>query len=309
MPLSCPERVDSTLTKSSPRVRLSLSLDGKAELTADYPSPPIQISRPKSASGNLFTQIKSESRRRSQSLILPCSSSSETGQPSSSSVPRRPIGRSRDARSWTFCCGGESRDELTRQAENESHGSAVAAISLIRSAFNPVAKTSPKKRKASVSDQNFESSKKHRVERGLPNQIGFQYTGTSSFLLSTTKDDSLNYMVMSPSEDSDKENWLPQQNGSPRRRPLPSSRSDKSPRIRTILSDNDEKTSNSSGFGSFKNKKWRLSNSLADVYKDCAQVKVCTEAENSGNREASPSKVGDLGAIQGLLSLSKGNWR
>ncbi|KAI0391802.1 hypothetical protein F5Y17DRAFT_439054 [Xylariaceae sp. FL0594] len=121
-------------SSSSSQVRLTLSLDGKAELISTQPSPP----RPH---GPLDLEelppVRSHrplqrSRSSVSSITLPPISmiTAHLNAPFPPSLAR---GRSRDVQAWELCCAADTRDELTRLAESEASGSAVAAISLMRS--------------------------------------------------------------------------------------------------------------------------------------------------------------------------------
>lgn len=118
---------------SSSQFRLSLSLEGKAELVSSQPSPP-RASEPSSAleAATLPPVRAPRTLHRSRSALpgitLPPISTLTANLP-----PQLARGRSRDVQAWESCCDAETRDELTQQAENESSGSAIAAISLLRS--------------------------------------------------------------------------------------------------------------------------------------------------------------------------------
>ncbi|KAK5624659.1 hypothetical protein RRF57_000375 [Xylaria bambusicola] len=122
-------------SSSSSQFRLSLSLDGKAELVPALQSPPRPSPQPSPNAETLPPVFGNRTLQRSRSAV-----SSITLPPISTLTnnlgthfPPLARGRSRDVHAWEFCCEADTRDELTRQAENESSGSAVAAISLVRS--------------------------------------------------------------------------------------------------------------------------------------------------------------------------------
>lgn len=321
-PSSCPERQlnpEEESNLSSSQVRLSMSLDGKASLVpADQLSspPPAESDRPSSSHD---TYIDIPQRRlgvlqRSQSA-LPFSYTSlhrqhaqmSPSQPSRAFVPRMPSGRSRDARTWEFCCDSDARDELTLQAENESNGSAVAAISLLRSTSNSALKVNSNKRNVnavgrSANDANGKRAKLGRAQSSLARLQGVEKPGRE-------KEGSMSRkvggdMAKSPSGDSDKENWLPREGGH-RRNPHSSAgatRPTKSGSVSRKRTMNDtERMDNKSGHEGrrvFEDKTATHSGELPDG-----------EVEKFMRGEISPSKKGDLDCIQGLLSLSQGNWR
>ncbi|KAE8444583.1 hypothetical protein EG329_014414 [Mollisiaceae sp. DMI_Dod_QoI] len=309
-PASCPERIDETVSTPSSRIRLSLSLDGRAELVTSSPSPPHHYApRPTSSSASSMPQKRIRTLQRSQSA-LPFGQRSSLTSTSNSFVPRLRTGRSRDARTWEFCCDGEVRDELTAQAENESHGSAVAAISLIRSASNSALKPNANKRNApAVKHDSAKHGKKPKLGRALSSLARLQSPAVSSKSNQDESSFSKDGLMRSPSGDSDKENWVPHEGGgNARRRPLPSSRPDKQPNSRAVLGDNHNIPTHAINFGGKKNRKRAAAE--PNIFEDQDDsIEVGEEVEKFMRGEVSPSKKGDLDCIQGLLSLSQGNWR
>ncbi|KAI1082820.1 hypothetical protein F5B20DRAFT_485996 [Whalleya microplaca] len=118
---------------SSSQVRLSLSLEGKAELISSQSSPPRPIPHQLPADAETLPPVRTHrtlhrSRSALPGITLPPISTLTAHLP-----PQLTRGRSRDVHAWESCCEADTRDELTKQAENESSGSAIAAISLLRS--------------------------------------------------------------------------------------------------------------------------------------------------------------------------------
>ncbi|TVY12779.1 Homeobox protein YOX1 [Lachnellula arida] len=316
-PASCPERIGASQSSArSPQMRISMSLDGKAELISDDPSPdspPRAIPpRPTSSAGAYLPQKRMRTLQRSQSALPfgPLPRQSIAGAP----FPRLPTGRSRDARSWEFCCDTESRDELTTLAENESNGSAVAAISLLRSTSNAALKPNNNKRNAPATkpESNDQLGKKPKLGRAQSSLARLQNP------LPSSKDAEKDYgstgkdgLLRSPSGDSDKENWIPNEaSGNPRRRPLPSTRADKQLGSRAILGDNHKVVSHAVDFGGTRNRRRKAKDVGSSIFEDKENGgKVDKAVENFMRGEISPSKKGDLDCVQGLLSLSQGNWR
>jgi hypothetical protein len=285
-----------------------MSLDGKAELVSTSPSPPrAHAARPSSSSGSFVPQKRMRALQRSQSA-LPFPSQGTNSPSTAPFPPRLATGRSRDARTWEFCCDGDARDELTTQAERESNGSAVAAISLLRSTSNSALKSNTNKRNASAAKQDSsKSGKKPKLGRAQSSLARLQYQGKTYEQPSSYGKDGL---MRSPSGDSDKENWLPGANtGNPRRRPLPSARSDKHSSSRTILGDNLSVPTHAVNFGG-RNRKQKSADVGSNIFEDQENGgESGEEVEKFMRGEVSPSKKGDLDCIQGLLSLSQGNWR
>jgi hypothetical protein len=228
-------------------------------------------------------------------------------------TPRLPTGRSKDTRTWESCCDSEARDALTLQAENESNGSAVAAISLIRSTSSSALKPNTNKRNAPSLDQSEagKNNKKPKLGRAISSVARLQ---SPSKISSKQIQDPSGYakdgLTRSPSGDSDKENWVPSEGGgNSRRRPLPSSRSSYQSASRTVLGDNHTVLSHAS-FGNSRSRKRRSANDSPRVFEDHEHDgDVPEDVEKFMRGEISPSKKGDLDCIQGLLSLSQGNWR
>jgi len=287
-----------------------MSLDGKAQLVSGEPSPP----RPKSArltsSEASIPQQRTRGLQRSQSAVVfsPLPRRSLSGP----FVPRLTSGRSKDARTWEFCCDPEARDELTTQAENESNGSAVAAISLLRSTSNSALKSNSNKRNAPSTKQDSGThGKKPKLGRAMSSVARLQSTGKPSTRLPQPNKDKEGRLMRSPSGDSDKENWVPGENGS-RRRPLPSARLDTKILSKAILGDNFNVPTHAHNLGGSKTKRRKAAYVEPKVFEDNNQensAEVGEEVEKFMRGEVSPSKKGDLDCIQGLLSLSKGNWR
>lgn len=233
--------------------------------------------------------------KRSQSDIT----SGQAPPKSSSQMPliaRTSSGRSRDARTWEFCCDTDARDELTTQAENESSGSAVAAISLLRS-------TSIGNLKSSINKRNAPAPKRESNFPGKKPKLG----RTSSSLARLQGSNKAH--LGSPSGDSDKENWLPQDgSGNSQRRNLALPRPRKQKR-RPVLEESKTGSTHASVLGGHKIY-GKLASTEMDVFEDpMTEREVGREVGRFIRREVSPSKKGDLDCIQGLLSLSRGTWR
>ncbi|KAF5515195.1 MBF complex negative regulatory component yox1 [Colletotrichum siamense] len=130
-------------------------------------------------------------------------------------------------------------------------------------------------------------------------------------------------MLVSPSGDSDKENWLPDEEGNARRispagevgAPLPTTAANKPNARRTgrilqghpgpvIFSGNRARTMPAMGR--------RDSGKDMSIFEDDEGLlaqKPADEVEIFMRGEVSPGKKGDMDCIAGLLSLSQGNWR
>ncbi|KAI1415983.1 hypothetical protein F5Y13DRAFT_186836 [Hypoxylon sp. FL1857] len=341
---------------SSSQVRLSLSLDGKAELVSSQPSPPrpAQLQLPREA--DTLPPVRSHrtlhrSRSALPGITLPPISTLTAHLP-----PQLTRGRSRDVHAWESCCGPDTRDELTKQAEDESSGSAVAAISLLRSSSSSaslnnlihshssttnVLQSNPNKRNAPQNKPSHRegTTKKAKLSRVTSSVARMQSLPPASVSLADTAATVLDpekkpgkgslTTILSPGNDSDKENWSPDEDGNPhqsRRRPLPSPKpqsqtiASKNPRrVGRVLGEQDGAARRSLFFGSRANTA-PLSKSRDGamlIFEDKENSKTQngskgddTETENLPmQREVSPGKSGDLDCVAGLLSLSQGNWR
>lgn len=304
-PTSCGGRLERAF--SSPNVRLSTSLDGKAELVSASPSPPrAQEPRPFSSPEIFVPQKRMRTLERSQSALpYPTQTSSSLISPF---VPSLGRGRSRDTRTWQILADGDVRDELTAQAERESNGSAVAAISLIRSTSNTALKASSTKRNTTRFQQDSSKiGKKPKLGRAQSSLARLQYTSKAQDIIAESEKEGL---MRSPSGDSDKENWLPGETPvNPRRRPLPSARTDKLSTSKNVLGDNLKIPTHATNLGgrSRKRKSADVSSSIFEDGENTGEGGEDVEKFMCG--EVSPGKKGDLDCIQGLLSLSQGNWR
>lgn len=321
-------------------MRLSMSLDGKAELVSAESSPP-PPDMALSASNPGVPRRRLGALQRSYSALPMGSSARKSSFSSLPFLPRMPAGRSRDARTWEFCCDADARDELTTQAENESNGSAVAAISLLRSTSSNALKPNANKRNAPATKANpLKHDKKRKLGRAQSSLARLQGTTGKVTLHSTQrpsyKPKPSGETAKSPSADSDKENWLPLENGTGnyrRRRPLPTPQDSAR---RRVLADNRQTTATHTVvMGDATRARGRKTNkggNEAEIFedandddegnedrarrrggghqKDKEDVPVVDkEVERFMRGDISPSKKGDLDCVQGLLSLSQGNWR
>ncbi|KAK4193480.1 pah4 homeobox protein encoded by the pah4 protein [Podospora australis] len=254
---SCPPLFNAGIlpppSSQSSRFRISLSLEGKAEVVASAVSPPRPAPIPPTPDMlQSLNPIRRPSLHRSHSAsssvtLPPFSVLTNSLTNPSPLPPRLTRGRSRDVHAWEFCCDAENReDALTAQAKHESSGSAIAAISLLRSTSStggsPLQPSSSAKRNATMS--------KVAPRSGTAKKAKLARTTSSISMTEGSFGDSNKRMKIhassySPSgHDSDKENWSPDEDGNPRtpyyshshtimssatrptgRRPLPSSAS------------------------------------------------------------------------------------
>lgn len=360
-----------------------MSVEGKAELVSQ-PSPP-RLSP--SALSDSFVPPDRPHLYRSHSIadsitLPPISTFAAPFEPAMAPVtqshsllqpqPRLPPqglyrSRSRDVHAWELACeanSGEHRDELTAYAERESSGSAIAAISLLRtlsssSHSSPISHTghvlqsNTTKRNARPSAQhNNHHAKKPKLGRASSSVARLQNT----FVNTTTDKPPVRRheadtdvedikkvkmsMLLSPGgNDSDKENWSPDEighqtfRGSQRppagRRPLPSAPLSKN--MPDVASYNSRRRALEEGTNRFmlgrastapvaRRKKGQTP---IEIFEDGGDEADASDNEDEPSRpevaddeverfmrgEVSPSKKGAASAIAGLLALSQGAWR
>lgn len=312
---------------SASQVRLSYSSDGKASLVSSVNviSPPrASATRP----GLPITPVPFPARRlsslqRSHSAVPFSTPLPRTDNPLSSSQPitssattpqtnipppRFFSGRSKDARAWEFCCDSEARDELTQQAENESHGSAIAAISLLRSTSGSALKVNQNKRNAPISsmyridkDNHYKRPKIARSQSLLARMQGPHRASTKGQIgqsAASITERRRSREGIESSNDSDKENWTPLEGGGNRRMHTPglSNYSSDHDSRKRVLGESTTNSPTKDNTGRRKDNK-------------VAPKELTPDVASFMGGPVSPSKKGDLDCIQGLLSLSQGNWQ
>ncbi|KAJ9157960.1 GS homeobox 2 [Pleurostoma richardsiae] len=366
-PSSCPATTSSAPLLPPPQssqVRLRLSLEGKAEVVSSLPSPDrIAPSRPSSTLSDEMPHLSRPSLQRSHSaqptVTLPpistlTASLHAQAQPPATTFfpPRLHRGRSRDVNAWKLCCDADSvhrDDELTAQAESESSGSAIAAISLLRSTSGTgssnVLQPNGAKRNASThrhSRSNIvHQAKKPKLGRTSSSVARLQTSFTHTSLqrpvsrhpdIASEKDvdekSGKATFVTSGGNDSDKENWSPDEDGNPQlrnvprvigsRRPLPSSAPKLHHNPRRIMGRALEEHRGAAFLGGSRANtapsRSRRKDSGVAIYEDSGNSPAAAgvaddEVERFMRGEVSPSKKGDMDCVAGLLSLSQGNWR
>ena len=371
-------------TSQSSLFRLSLSLEGKAQVIESTTPPHLPPPRPSSAALAALPPVRRPSFHRSRSaqdnLTLPPISSLTNSLPPSNSgalPPRLTRGRSRDVHAWQFACEVESQEDLLiAQAKNESNGSAIAAISLLRSTSStggtpsnasPLQLSSSAKRNAAMSKAppRTGAAKKPKLGRASTSVARLQTNHDGRKKLSrptagekeaveididAAKDKAKLSMIVSPSgNDSDKENWSPDEEGNPhfrfnspqpatssgpttspgKRRPLPSSSlREQNQHSRRTHGSRVLQEQRPSLFGNRANTAPNFSRGRGGAKAAQAHLEIFEDGsprlspgkENRGvvaddeierfmRGEVSPSKKGDVDAVAGLLSLSQGNWR
>ncbi|KAM0446903.1 hypothetical protein ACHAO4_009054 [Trichoderma viride] len=295
-------------------MRLSLSLEGKAELVPNNESSPIREtpSRPSSTLPSLSLR---RGLQRSHSA-LPAVTLPPISTLTNSLPPHLVRGRSRDVHAWELCADSETRDELTAQAEHESNGSAIAAISLLRSTSSILQPNTVKRNTSQTKFARPRQIKKPRFNRTTSSVARLETCWASDEKSRESCHAKMNVsMLVSPS-DSDKENWSPRRDGSSaegRRQMPPGSpiRSQSARRIGRVLQGRKSPAflmrSNTVPSEARSPVKTGI-HTLADL-EPKAESPRNDEVSRFMCGEVSPSKKGDMDCVAGLLSLSQGAWR
>ena len=314
------------LKRASSTVRLSMSLDGKAQVILDNgssPSPP-RLHQPAYPS----EPSRPNTLQRSQSEIGSASQSFNVLYDSSMPWTRHLApGRSRDARTWEFYCDSDARNALTVQAEEEQKGSAEGAIGLIRSSSSKVLGLNdgkrnvdmmtgkdPVKRKKTLG-QTFQKPKLARTSSSVARLQTISpniQTDVPQSKVKGKKPGSQTNVYGDLSGDSDKENWVPGTRTSNirRRRPVDSTASTRPP----VLQENNSIPSHSTSLGALLNQQdaaptRRRSESKEMDEKENKVSEVEEEVAVFMGESSVPREEEDLDCVQNLLSLSQGAWR
>ncbi|AEO70072.1 6a0a8582-ff90-4145-9f8a-8addb3f21c3a [Thermothielavioides terrestris] len=356
---SPPSAASPALPTPPSSLRLSTSLEGKAEVvpsTFSSPPHPTGASRPSDALYRPEPLPRLDLQPSRGTITLPPISTLTDSLPpppatSEPLPPRLTRGRSRDPQAWEYCCLSKNReDTLTMQAKHESSGSAVAEIHLIRStsltAGTSARQSTDVKRKTAAAHHGLsrrDVAKKPRLSRSASSQARIETTlGPSSrhnimretpavSRLDKTKTDTEAALA---GNDSDKENWSPDENGNSRpfrrvpsgsgslsRRSLPSGpttvakinrrRSLHEGRSSPFLSSR----AHTAPTNGFQHRRRERAQSPLQIYEDAEDCSPESdkvpddEVERFMRGDVSPSKKGDADAVASLLSLSQGKWR
>jgi hypothetical protein len=322
--------------------RLSLSLEGKAELKQGAsPSPERpQSPRPHDLVPSIppLVQNRRPSLHRSHSAVTLPPISALTR--SLSGATRRARGRSRDVHAWEFACDTQqpAEDELTAQAQHESNGSAIAAISLLRSTSNTTSSVLQPKRNASKPPPQ-RANKRPKLGRATSSVARMQTAAPAPARIhidkiveydvadagGKSKKLKVSTLLAASGNDSDKENWSPDEDGDKRpslgqrppqnRRPVPGAAQPRRGLGKVLASEDGPRPAllGSSGRANTapllaRGKKGAAAGAVLifedgedDVQNDDGEVTRFMK----GIGNVSPSKE----AAAGLLSLASGNWR
>nr|POE49270.1 protein flowering locus d [Quercus suber] len=269
--------------KHPPRVHLSMSSEGKATITtkdgtSPSPSRAKQAMRPFVSSTHDLKNVDNSILAGSERKPLQRSAS----------------GRSRDSRAWEFWCDKDTRTELEGRAEKESSGSAADAIGLLRSSsgrsvLGPLAnKRNPTlfRDASDTKKPRLDPSKRPPLRRASTSFGRLQSKSVHRKLARPTlKYSESAVSVYIPGNDSDKENWSPERN---------------------ISAAQDK----SSVLGKIDHEPFPTATVTGTRRGNEHDLVVDAELVHSTRRDRkSVSSEDDLDCVQGLLSLSQGNWR
>ena len=317
-----PAESSHPLRRTSSLVRLSMSLEGKAQVTTSTgttPSPPRappvlypdSVTRPISSLQRSFSAV--ESTRRDSGT--------------KSSLRRQTTGRSRDARTWEFYCDKDARDALTEQAEREESGSAAAVIALIKSNSDISKAVTSKSNKRNAHSHKVEATKRLKATEATGQRLKLSRSQSSlanmqtcsSTIASKTETTLESHhklvaksVVFERNEgDSDKENWIPgtQQRNPLRRRPAASQSQ------RQVL---EVSVRHSPSLGALESQETNFLRKLP-VSKAASSNSSVSGKENRGSDAVEiisfegdnppPREPDDLDCVQNLLSLSQAAWQ
>ena len=314
-----------TLKRMSSSLRLSISLDGKAEVIVNGSTP----SPPRLSLNSAVQHKRPGSLQRSQSAVDIGSQPFQEIVNSVSSWPRRSAsGRSRDARAWEFYCDSDVRNALTVQAEQDQKGSALGLLGLIRS--SSVKSNSFPNALNSTSKQTKQDSSKRKSHPGSRiERPKIARTASSMARLQTVdhnvektalrdknnrlKSKSHQVVTRESSGDSDKENWDPNRYSSDvqRRRPLSGQGAGGLPR--GILQENMHVPSHNTSLGVLLDREnlTPRRREKEGMYNKANKENIGVDEEIAAfmGESSVPREEVDLDCVQNLLSLSQGAWR
>ena len=283
---------DTVLRKTSSIVRLSMTSEGNAQvITKDTSSPsPPRVPPTTQLSGGSGQQPPPPSGG---------SSSQMSNLPSANRLHRSSSGRSRDSRAWEFWCDKDTRTELEDKAEKDASGSAADAIDLLRSTSGrsilgvvPSKRNSLLSRHASFLKRSRVDAKPASLQRSTTSfgRLQGKPTGEMKSTPKLKHSDS-GVAVDVPGNESDKENWSPDTD----------TPSDGHPAVEVYSASQRQLA-----------RTWlsRPKRSLSNAENAGPEVDPEVAAFMRGSRKStSISEEDDMDCVQGLLSLSQGNWR
>jgi hypothetical protein len=300
------------LQKSRSFVRLSMTSEGAAKIVtkeSSSPSPP----RPSQSTPQLLDA-------RQSSGIPTLKLVPGAREVLTQNLRRSASGRSRDSRAWEFWCDKDSRSKLEETAEKDASGSAADAIGLMRAnSGRKVLGTLSAKRNALLTRQPSAKRAKHDHDRPTlqrANTSGgrLQQSGGSASVKHLPK---LKYSdsaasIAIPGSDSDKENWTPERDATMAlsRRTAYAAPATNGTVTRRVLGESRVmgNTARQSRVGKSPRKP-AIVRAGHDESDDPEANPELTAFMGRDHKSSSISQDEELDCVQGLLSLSQGNWR
>ncbi|KAF2716960.1 hypothetical protein K431DRAFT_288968 [Polychaeton citri CBS 116435] len=290
-----------SLKKSRSIVRLSLTNDGNARVIQSSLSPSPQ----KPSRGSQQDLVSADGQR-------PNTFNSRTIQsvPTPKLLQRSASGRSRDSRTWEFWCDKEARMELEEKAEKDGSGSAADAIGLMRSRSGRRVLGSLSSKRNAILERSSSSAKRSKLDR---QQVYLQRSSTSGGRLQGRARGHLSdkaklrhagsvVSVYIPGNESDKENWSP--TGESQTDLQSATNAKEGGGMITKRSAFADKSANSKGRRQLSPRK-RAAAAMDDPEND-PEVAAFMSTER---RSSNATEEDDMDCVQGLLSLSQGNWK
>lgn len=304
--------------------RLRLSVDGKAQLVTEEDD---ILSWAKALPPANHFQ-RSRGLQRSQSAVYFGQKIASSASGPDANIPRRPgMSRSKTSRPWELYCDDDTKGEI--KAEGNQSGSAATATAQVK-AGNDAGLLRPNANKRNAQMSRFEPSKRIKTNAdggGLKTKRPSLVRSSSSLPRLQTQSDGSKArpkktkpnstkvglaVLGSPSGDSDKENWAPDDDGQ-----VNGGRPTTVPQGRIGMQG---QLGASQGCGTAKNEVGGSSggkqlNSTADHSESASlseeRGKQPSVGIVSGGLDilTMPRNAEDLDCVQNLLSLSQGNWQ
>ena len=295
------------LKKTSSFVRLSMTADGNAKIVtkeSSSPSPPRKTpSAPPSSSAPAAFRF-------GQGSFTPGEPEQLTPSHTGSSLRRKPSGRSRDSRAWEFWCDKDARTELEEKADQEASGSAADAIGLIRSNSGrgilqslTGKRESPRGELSAAKRQRLSKTPLLQRSASMQNSQPMRriFNEKNTITPGRYKKNSSGLGIELPANDSDKENWSPERQAN-----------------------EDYEAEEAVGPRSVRRTMARIGRTPGrtpgrpgKVFEDFgARIPASPDEDEEvasfmgrERKSQSVSEEEELDCVQGLLSLSQGNWR
>ncbi|KAF4554977.1 putative homeobox protein YOX1 [Elsinoe fawcettii] len=293
------------LERKPSNVRLSLTADGAAKIVMKNDSSP---SPPRKRPSPMPSAMDPPSIERTENASLAGDARDSTPSISRPLLTRKASGRSRDSRAWEFWADKDARSQLEEKAHEETSGSAADAIGRLRSTSGRNILGALTGKRSFMHGENPASKRSKRApllqrsqslqNKQSPGLLGRSKSGTSPRKFKKAQSGLGIQMITT---DSDKENWSPERqfrgyDGA--ESPVDSETTQGSRRRSTVTPG-------------------KLLHRALDGIEEHATVSSDADEDDEiahfmGGRERKSNSVSEeeeLDCVQGLLSLSQGNWK